>query len=346
MFMKFCKTEDYDMMLQIDPKKLENTIRDYIIHLKADRKLSFNSVNLYLGGISHFYQMNGLVLNTKRLAKFKGKKRLIVEDKPYSKVQIRQLLDFSNLRMKCIILLMCSAGLRRGAITTLRIGDLKKIEKYNLYRISVYKKEREAYYCFCTPECSKQLDQYFNWRELQGEKLNDKSPIIRNEFYNVFDISKPLPLSVDSISWLINELLDKSGIRPRSENNLKRTEIMQCHGFRKYFETTSKLAGMDLLLLNRCMGHSSGLEDSYLKLSEDQILEGNDKMIGYVGAIDDLTINNEGRLQRKISVLEAKNNEVQSLKEKMALMESSQADMMELLKHPKQLLEMLQESET
>jgi hypothetical protein len=75
MFMKFCKTEDYDMMLQIDPKKLENTIRDYIIHLKADRKLSFNSVNLYLGGISHFYQMNGLVLNTKRLAKFKGKKK-------------------------------------------------------------------------------------------------------------------------------------------------------------------------------------------------------------------------------------------------------------------------------
>lgn len=241
---------------------------------------------------------------------------------------------------------MCSAGLRRGAIPSLRIGDLKKIDRCSLYKISVYKKELEAYYCFCSPECSTYLDQYFSWRKLQGEKLSEKSPVIRNEFHNVFDVAKPKPLGVSSISWLINELLDKSGIRPRSENNLKRTEIMQCHGFRKYFETTAKLAGMDLLLLNRCMGHSSGLEDSYLKLSEDQIPEGNDKMIGYVGAIDDLTINNEGRLQRKISVLEAKNNEVQSLKEKMALMESSQAEMMELLKHPKQLLEMLQESET
>ena len=41
------------------------------------------------------------------------------------------------------------------------------------------------------------------------------------------------------------------------------------------------------------MGHSSGLEDSYLKLSEEQVLEGNDKMGGYICAINALTINDE-----------------------------------------------------
>lgn len=36
------------------------------------------------------------------------------------------------------ILLMCSAGLRRGALPGLRIGDLQKIEKYSFYKISVF----------------------------------------------------------------------------------------------------------------------------------------------------------------------------------------------------------------
>ena len=66
---------------------------------------------------------------------------------------------------------------------------------------------------------------------------------------------------------------------------------MQCHGFRKYFETTAKLAGVDMLYLKRLMGHSTGLEDSYFKPTDDQILEGNDKIAGYVAAIGNLTIN-------------------------------------------------------
>jgi hypothetical protein len=97
---------------------------------------------------------------------------------------------------------------------------------------------------------------------------------------------------------------------------------MQCHGFRKYFETTARLAGMDLLLINRVMGHSSGLEASYLKLSEDQILEGNDKMIGYIGAIDDLTINEENRLRRQVEVLKVEKSQIDELAQTIAEVKS------------------------
>jgi integrase len=293
---------------------LEDKIRDYITFLKVDRQLSSNSVNLYVAAIAHFYAMNNMVLNWRRLSKFKGKKRLRVEDKPYSKEQIQQLLDFADLRLKCIILLMSSAGLRRGAIPLLRVGDLERIDKYSLYKISVYKKESEAYFTFCTPECTKALDQYFDYRARLGEKISSESLVFRKEF-NSLNVAKPRPLAVESISWLMNALLDKSGIRPRSETNRQRTSVMQCHGFRKYFETTSRLAGMDLLLINRCMGHSSGLEDSYLKLSDEQVLEGNDKMIGYIGAIDDLTINEENRLKRKVEILEVKADKILELQQ-------------------------------
>jgi integrase len=242
-FMKECDIDDYDKMLQIEPKRLEGLIRDYITHLKIDRKLASNTVNLHYAAIAHFYQMNDVLLNWKKLAKFKGKKRLVVEDKAYSKEQIRQLLDFADLRSKCLILLMSSAGLRRGAIPTLRIGDLEKIKKYSLYKISVYKKEQEAYFTFCTPECAKHLDQYFEWRAVQGERLNNASPVLRKQFSSL-NVARPQALTVDSINWLINNLLDKSCIRPRSPDKWHKTELMQNHAFRKYFETTATLAGI------------------------------------------------------------------------------------------------------
>jgi integrase len=207
-FMIFCNIDegDYDKMLQFDQKTLEGKIRDYTIHLKVDKKLAYNSINLYIAAVSHFYQMNDVVLNWKKLATFKGKRRLRVEDKPYSKEQIRQMLDFADLRSKCIILLMSSAGLRRGGIPGLRIGDLKKMEKYALYKISVYKNEREAYVTYCTHECTRHLDQYFDWRSRHGEKITAKSPVIRNEFHDTWvknrnNLAKWLP-SFDTFLFL------------------------------------------------------------------------------------------------------------------------------------------------
>lgn len=39
-FMRFCKVDSYEAMLQIQPiKKLEGLIRDYFIHLREDRIL-------------------------------------------------------------------------------------------------------------------------------------------------------------------------------------------------------------------------------------------------------------------------------------------------------------------
>ena len=39
-FMRFLKKETYDSLLGIEPLKLEGLIRDFIIHMRQDRKLS------------------------------------------------------------------------------------------------------------------------------------------------------------------------------------------------------------------------------------------------------------------------------------------------------------------
>src|SRR5215831_18994612 len=93
LFMKFCGVNTYQEMLDIQPiKKLEDLIRDYIIHLKTDKKTSPSTIMTYSAAIAHFYEMNDVVINWRKLKKFKGKMRKVVEDVPYTRQQIRSLL--------------------------------------------------------------------------------------------------------------------------------------------------------------------------------------------------------------------------------------------------------------
>jgi hypothetical protein len=61
---------------------------------------------------------------------------------------------------------------------------------------------------------------------------------------------------------------------------------------------------MHPLYSEKLMGHSLGLKHKYTKITDMELLEGNDKMIGYAGAINDLTINDTYQLQKKVSELE------------------------------------------
>ena len=61
------------------------------------------------------------------------------------------------------------------------------------------------------------------------------------------------------------------------------------------------------------MGQKTGLEESYLKLSEQDLLEGTDKHSGYLDIIDALTINEENKLRRQVTILKKKGNETNQL---------------------------------
>ena len=205
---------------------------------------------------------------------------------------------------------MASAGLRRGALPYLRIRDLQKIDKYQLYKIAVYKNEQEYYGAFCTPECAKYIDQYLDWRQRLGEKLHESTPLLRKSFDTVTEVNRPKPISHYIISTMITSLLEKTGVRVANEVN-QRTQLMQCHGFRKFFKTICINAGMNPLYSEYLMGHRSGLTKSYFKPSDAELLEGNDKALGYTAVINDLTINEEYRLRKKLEELTEKKDRIE-----------------------------------
>jgi hypothetical protein len=53
------------------------------------------------------------------------------------------------------------------------------------------------------------------------------------------------------------------------------------------------------------MGHSSGglALESYVRPTDTDLIEGNDKMIGYVGVLDALTVDENNKLRREVQTL-------------------------------------------
>jgi integrase len=122
---------------------IENQIIDFLLSLK-NRGLSYHSVKCYFSAIAHFYIMNDIVLNRKKIIKFintdekKKNKNL-----GYSSEQIHKLLDVCDERTKAIILIYASTGMRLAALPALKIGDLIFFSDPGLCQITVYQGYKE-----------------------------------------------------------------------------------------------------------------------------------------------------------------------------------------------------------
>lgn len=320
--------EAYDRLVQDkDPKNIQMDICDYVTHLKRSGVVAPKSISVYLAALHKFYVMNDITLNWAKIHSFLGENEKQTEDRPYTHSEIQLLVQKTTPRNRGIILLMATAGLRVGAVSSLRIRDLEAIDKYQVYKVNVYATSRKSrYFSFCTPECRKEIDSYLEWRKRWGEKLEDDSPLFRRDFNSQADIGqqqvriKAKAFQTSTIRWFVGRLLRDTGIRPvvpLTESTRQphyRSHIMQCHGFRKFFETNAFKAGMNNMYIRRLMGQKAGLEDSYLKLSEEELLEGSSRHTGYVDIIDQLTINEEHKLRREVEHYKVKASQFDSLR--------------------------------
>jgi integrase len=233
-----------ELLEQTNTKIIESDIIAYLVFMKS-KQTSFSNRNGQISALKHFYKINDISLNWYKITKYLGEYKRMVKDRAYTTEEIQKLLTKADERVRVIILLLASTGMRIGAIPSLKFEDLSKIEKYGLYQISVYSGSEEEYYCFCSPECASAIDSYLAYRERYGEKLTPKSPLIR-EMFNTHDPLKcryPRVVSLATISDNIQNLLVRAGINTEvkqtenTERGRERKEIPRCHGFRKFTAT-------------------------------------------------------------------------------------------------------------
>ena len=67
---------------------MRQKIIDYIGYLKRERNLGANAINLYVGSIFHFYSMNDITLNRKKIGRYIPENIQKNNDRAYTREEI------------------------------------------------------------------------------------------------------------------------------------------------------------------------------------------------------------------------------------------------------------------
>ena len=289
------------------------------IQFQKDRSdkgdIAESTINNYYKSVKLFCEMNDILLNWKKIAKGKPQHRDYANDRAPTLDEIKKLLDFPDRRIKVIVLVMLSSGIRVGAWDYLKWKHIIPIkneeDKVIAAKIRIYAGEKEEYLSFITPEAYDALQEYIEFRDSCGEKISGESWLIRDiwkstnvKFHNRGGLATvPRKLKSSGIRSIIARAEWEQGIREPLSNGKKRHEFQTVHSFRKFFKSHCEQV-MKSINVEILMGHTIGVSNSYYKPSQNEILD------DYLKAINVLTINknnNNAIIEKEIKELKEKN---------------------------------------
>ena len=296
----------------------QHQIMQYIEYQKdrAEKgEIAESTINNYYKSIKLFCEMNDILLNWKKIAKGKPQHRDYANDRAPTIEEIKKLLDFPDRRIKVIVLVMLSSGIRVGAWDYLKWKHIIPIkndkDEVISAKIMVYAGTKEEYFSFITPEAFTALQEYIEFRASCGEKITGESWLVRDiwkstnvKFQNRGGLATvPRKLRSSGIRSIISRAEWEQGIREPLTNGKKRHEFQAVHSFRKFFKSHCEQV-MKSINVEILMGHTIGVSNSYYKPSQKEILD------DYLKAINVLTINknnNNTIIEKEIKELKEKN---------------------------------------
>jgi integrase len=326
----------YDQIQEKGIDWFTESLIDFIVDFKqrvTNREITAGTLRNYYKPIKLFCDMNNILLNWKLIARGIPSSKRAAMDRAPTLDEIHKLLEFpTDERIKPIVLVMVSTGIRLGAWEFLKWKHVTPITDYSERKIIaakliVYAEEPEQYYTFMTAEAYLSLKQYMDFRAENGERITGESWLMRNR-WRTTDVSyggkfglaaNPKQLLPRGIKSLIQDIYFRQGIRPLLKKGQKRHEFKAMHGFRKFYKTmceqVMKPANIELLI-----GHTIGISSSYYKPTENQLLE------DYLNAADYLTISKEYKLQKQVDYykqradkLEEMSVDIEEMKKKLGI---------------------------
>jgi integrase len=266
-FLKYCNL-DLDSLLKLPQQELSNLIIKYLV----SQKISSQYKTVIMAAIKHACEMNDVILNWKKLKFIKSEKtdnEINGKDRGYTHEEIQKILEFSDQRLKTAFLVLASTGIRIGALQSIRIGDLERID--DLYKIIVYRGDNEEYITFCTPECSKEFDAYLDFRSRRGENITQDSYLLVRKFGKSSEL-KGMPFKGRALWAILEDCISNSGLREIDHvNPFKRKQIPIFHGFRKFCTKQLVDSKLNPEIREMLLGHKIGLTSCYYKPTEQEM---------------------------------------------------------------------------
>jgi integrase len=272
------------------PESAEKAITDYIEKRKKDG-ISSASIATTRDALKHLLTMNRIKkIDWDIINKRIPPARHHSNDRPPTMQEVRALLMHADLKIRCVILLLVSSGMRIGALDYLNWGDLEEIKQgsMTMAKLKIYAGEPEEYETLIAPEAYEALLEYRKLREMAGEVIDRESPLIVNDFNKRTGLGRGVKLGRSKskvIRNTIGRLWKQSFERSSSQRKIVKSsgkslryEFKQVHGFRKLYKSTCERY-MKSLYVEILMGHSTGVTNSYMKPTTKELVEEYNKAV-------------------------------------------------------------------
>ena len=312
------QAREFWLSAKSNPRWVEDNLMKFIT-IQNERansgEISPSTIPNYYKATKLFCEMNEILLNWKKIAKGLPRVRDAANDRAPTLREIQKLVEYPDRRIKPIIFLMASSGIRIGAFDYLQWKHITPIYGENneivAAKIIVYAGDNEQYYTFMTSEAYNSLKDWMDFRSSYGEEISEESWIMRDSWQTTnisygakLGLAKfPKKLKSSGIRRLIERALWEQGLRQPLAEGKKRHEWKAAHGFRKFYKTRTEQM-MKPINVEITMGHDIGVSASYYKPTEHEVLQ------DYLKAIDLLTINDTKlKLEREVKKLSEKSRD-------------------------------------
>jgi site-specific recombinase XerD len=206
----------------------DEDIREYLLYIIDEKKVSQSYQNQAINAIKFYYeQVLGRPTKTYYLQRPKKEKRLpgVLSEEEVASI-LRQV---ENLKHKCILYLIYSAGIRLGEAVNLRITDIDSKRKMIIIRNGKGKKDR---YSLLSDTLLELLRKYYR-------VYKPKVWLFEGQFGG--------PYSDKSIQTIFKKAWQKSGIRKKAT----------VHTLRHSFATHLLEHGTDIRYIQELLGHAN-----------------------------------------------------------------------------------------
>lgn len=205
----------------------ENDIRGYI-QLMVKEKRSNSYINIAINSIKFYYEIvQGMPNRLYRIERPRAKKKL---PSVLSKEDVKSMIESTNnLKHRCIISLLYSAGLRRSELLNLKLND---IDSSRMLIHVIDSKGNKDRYTLLSKNTLKDLRLYFK----QWKPSN-----------YLFESPKKGKYSPNSVGKIVVNAAIKAGIKKQ----------VTAHTLRHSFATHLLEAGTDLRYIQLLLGHNS-----------------------------------------------------------------------------------------
>lgn len=138
-------------------------------------EIAESTISNYYKAAKLFCEMNDLTLNWKKISRGIPQGRHAANDRAPTIEEIKKLVEYPDRRMKPIVSLMVSTGIRIGCFDTLRwehISPIKNSEGTLIAaKLIVYPGESEQYSTLMSPEAYDSIKGWMDYRISYGEKI-------------------------------------------------------------------------------------------------------------------------------------------------------------------------------